>query len=92
MHTGIYRTRPETLGIVHTHARFSTTLACLNWEIPPVHYMLASLSDEGRVPVARYATYGTEELARSDSRGVVSTANRARRRRMPRRPARGPSC
>ena len=65
MHTGIYSSRPETLGIVHTHARFSTTLACLNWEIPPVHYMLASLSDEGRVPVARYATYGTEELARS---------------------------
>src|SRR5215210_9411076 len=65
MHTGIYRSRPETLGIVHTHARFSTTLACLDWEIPPVHYMLAVLSDEGRVPVARYATYGTEELARN---------------------------
>ena len=29
MHTGIYRSWPETLGIVHTHARFSTTLACL---------------------------------------------------------------
>ena len=35
MHTGIYRARSETLSIVHTHARFSTTLACLNWEIPP---------------------------------------------------------
>jgi L-fuculose-phosphate aldolase len=65
MHTGIYRSRPETLGIVHTHARFSTTLACLNWEVPPVHYMLAVLSDEGRVPVARYATFGTEQLAGS---------------------------
>src|SRR3712207_6929282 len=31
--------------------------------IPPVHYMLALLSDEGRVPVARYATYGTQEIA-----------------------------
>src|SRR3712207_1036339 len=70
MHTGIYRARPETLGIVHTHARFSTTLACLNWEIPPVHYMLASLSDEGRVPVASYATYGTEELARSAAQAL----------------------
>jgi len=65
MHTGIYRARPETGGIVHTHARYSTTLACLNWEIPPVHYMLAVLSDEGRVPLARYATYGTDELARN---------------------------
>ncbi len=75
MHTGIYRARPETLGIVHTHARFSTTLACLNWEIPPVHYMLANLSDEGRVPVARYATYGTEELAR----GAVRALGRSHR-------------
>jgi L-fuculose-phosphate aldolase len=65
MHTGIYRSRPETRGIVHTHARYSTTLACLDWEIPPIHYMLAVLSDEGRVPVARYATCDTEELARN---------------------------
>jgi L-fuculose-phosphate aldolase len=76
MHTGIYRSRPETSGIVHTHARYSTTLACLNWEIPPVHYMLASLSEEGRVPVARYATYGTEELARSTAR-ALGRAHRA---------------
>jgi L-fuculose-phosphate aldolase len=76
MHTGIYRSRPETLGIVHTHARFSTTLACLNWDIPPVHYMLAALSDEGRVPVACYATYGTEELARSAAQ-ALGRAHRA---------------
>ena len=70
MHTGIYRSRPETRGIVHTHARYSTTLACLNWEITPIHYMLAVLSDEGRVPIARYATYGTEELARNAARAL----------------------
>jgi L-fuculose-phosphate aldolase len=70
MHTGIYRSRPETRGIVHTHARYSTTLACLNREIPPIHYMLAVLSDEGRVPVARYATYGTEELARNAAQAL----------------------
>jgi L-fuculose-phosphate aldolase len=64
MHAGIYRSKPQVGGIVHTHARFSTTLACLGWEIPPIHYMLAALSSEGRVPLAPYATYGTEELAR----------------------------
>ncbi len=63
MHTGIYRSRPRVGGIVHTHARYSTVLACLGWEIPPVHYMLATLSSKGRVPLAPYATYGTEELA-----------------------------
>jgi L-fuculose-phosphate aldolase len=56
MHTGIYRARPEAGGIVHTHSRYSTTLACLNWEILPIHYMLAVLSEEGRVPIAEYAT------------------------------------
>lgn len=65
MHTGIYRARPEVGGIVHTHAPYATALACMGLEIPPVHYMLAALSDEGRVPIADYATYGTEDLARN---------------------------
>ena len=64
MHTGIYRARPEVGAVVHTHARFATTLSCLGWPIPPVHYMLTTLSEDGRIPLADYATYGTEELAR----------------------------
>ncbi len=63
MHTGIYRRRPRVGGIVHTHAPYSTALACLGLEIPAVHYMLAALSEKGRVPLAPYATYGTGELA-----------------------------
>lgn len=64
MHTGLYRSNPHVGGIVHTHSPYATTLACLALEIPPVHYMLAAVSAEGRVPLAPYATYGTEELAR----------------------------
>jgi L-fuculose-phosphate aldolase len=67
MHIGIYRVRPPVAGIVHTHSPYATTLACLGWEIPPVHYMLAMLSEDGRVPVAPYATYGTDQLARAAS-------------------------
>lgn len=63
MHTGIFRARPDIGGVVHTHSKFATTLACMGWEIPSIHYMLAVLSDESRVPLAPYATYGTEELA-----------------------------
>lgn len=70
MHTGIYRARPRAGGVVHTHARFSTTLACLHLEVPPVHYMLAALSEEGKVPLASYATYGTDELARNVSEAL----------------------
>jgi L-fuculose-phosphate aldolase len=63
MHTGIYRARPQVDAVVHTHSRFATTLACRGLEIPPVHYMLTTLSRDGRIPLAPYATYGTEELA-----------------------------
>ena len=63
MHTGLYRSKPRVGGIVHTHAPYATALSCLGLEIPSVHYLLAALSGEGRVPLAPYATYGTEELA-----------------------------
>ena len=63
MHTGIYKARPNVDAVVHTHSRFATTLACLGWEIPPVHYMLTTLGPDGRIPLAPYTLYGTEELA-----------------------------
>ena len=63
MHTGIYRSRQQVDAVVHTHSRYATTLACLGWEIPPVHYMLTTLSGDGRIPLAPYTTYGTEDLA-----------------------------
>lgn len=76
MHTGIYRSRPTVCGIVHTHAPYSTVLACLGWEIPPIHYMLAALSNDSRVPLVPYATYGTEELAQNVSE-VLGETHRA---------------
>jgi L-fuculose-phosphate aldolase len=63
MHTGIYRARADVGAVVHTHSIYATTLACLGWTIPPVHYMLTTLSEDGRIPLASYTTYGTEELA-----------------------------
>ncbi len=75
MHMGIYRARPEADAVVHTHSRFATTLACLGWEIPPVHYMLTTLSKDGRVPLAPYVTYGTEELANYASEALGELGN-----------------
>lgn len=60
-HCVLYRQRPEIRSVVHTHSVYATTIACLNWEIPAVHYLVAF---SGRkVPLAPYATFGTEELA-----------------------------
>ena len=75
IHTGIYRARPEVGAVVHTHSRYATTLACLGWEIEPVHYMLTTLSDDGRIPLAPYKTYGTEELAGYASEALGEARN-----------------
>ena len=40
-HRDILAARPEINAIVHTHANYATTLACLGRSIPPFHYMIA---------------------------------------------------
>jgi L-fuculose-phosphate aldolase len=60
-HLALYNHREDIGGIVHTHSVYATTLACLNWEIPPVHYLVGFAGT--KVPVAPYATFGTEALA-----------------------------
>lgn len=60
MHTGIY----EQFGpgaIVHTHSTWATMMAVLGRPLPPIHYMITTSGKE--IPVAEYATYGTQELA-----------------------------
>ncbi|CAN5641760.1 L-fuculose-phosphate aldolase [soil metagenome] len=75
MHTGIYRAQPNVGAVVHTHSRFATTLACLGLEIPPVHYMLTTLSKNGRIPLAPYALFGTEDLAENAAGALGESSN-----------------
>lgn len=63
LHLGIYAARPEAAAIVHTHSLAATALSALVAEVPAVHYYVAMFG--GPVLVARYATYGTEQLARN---------------------------
>ena len=60
-HLALYNHRPDVGGIVHTHSVYATTLACLHWEIPAVHYLVGFAG--AKVPVAPYATFGTGALA-----------------------------
>ncbi len=64
LHCLAYRSRPDVSAIVHTHSPMATTLAILGTPIPAVHYMIA-VTGVTTVPVAEYATYGTEQLARN---------------------------
>ena len=60
-HLGIYRNRKDVTSIVHTHSTYATVLACLNRELPPIHYLVALAGN--KVPVAEYAAFGTRELS-----------------------------
>src|SRR2546429_4855466 len=61
LHLGAYRRLEWPGAVVHTHAPMATALSCVIDELPPIHYQMLSLG--GSVPVARYETFGTEELA-----------------------------
>ena len=61
-HRDIYRARPEVNAVVHTHAPFATTLACLSRGIPAFHYMVAVAGGRD-IRCAPYATFGTQELS-----------------------------
>ncbi|MEW5686104.1 MAG: class II aldolase/adducin family protein [Pseudomonadota bacterium] len=62
MHMQILRRRPDVGGVVHCHSRHATILACAGKPIPAVHYMVG-VSGGASVPVAPYATFGSEDLA-----------------------------
>ncbi|MFF3245722.1 class II aldolase/adducin family protein [Streptomyces sp. NPDC002870] len=60
LHLEVYR-NTQAGAVVHTHAVHATAVSTLVPELPPIHYMAAAMG--GTVRVARYALYGTDELA-----------------------------
>lgn len=78
MHKIFYENRTDIDAIIHTHTMYATTISCLNWDLPPVHYMIALAGPNVRC--AKYATYGTKELAENafkamENRKAVLLAN-----------------
>lgn len=67
MHCDIYSRYPQAGAILHAHAPYCTTLACLERSIPAFHYMVAMAGGDS-IRCAPYATFGTQAL----SDGVVT--------------------
>jgi L-fuculose-phosphate aldolase len=61
MHRIFYQRRPGINAVIHAHSRFATTLACLNWGIPPLHYLIAYAGRD--VPCTPYVQFGSYDLA-----------------------------
>jgi L-fuculose-phosphate aldolase len=61
-HLDILRARPEVNAVVHAHPPYSTILAIMGLEIPPIHYMIAVAGGD-TIRCAPYATFGTQELS-----------------------------
>jgi len=60
-HLALQKLRPEIHAVVHTHSVYATAIACLGWELPPIHYLIGFAGQ--KVPLAPYTTYGTQELS-----------------------------
>jgi L-fuculose-phosphate aldolase len=64
MHSIVYKNREDINAMVHMHSTFCTTLSALNEPLPAVDYLVA-FSGGKEVKCAKYATYGTPELAQN---------------------------
>lgn len=62
-HRDIMAAKPEVGAVVHAHPAYATIIAIMGLEIPPLHYMV-TVAGGATIPLAPYATFGTEELSR----------------------------
>lgn len=61
LHRIFYQRRDDIDAMIHTHTMYATTIACLRWDLPAVHYVIAMAGKNVRC--ADYATFGSQELA-----------------------------
>jgi len=61
LHLSLLAQRPDINAVVHTHSPFATAVACLGWDLPSFHYLVAVSGVS--IPCAPYAIYGSQQLA-----------------------------
>ncbi len=63
-HQSTYRARPDLHAMLHTHSTHAAALACLRYELPAFHYMVAVAGGDS-VPCVPYHLFGTEALSQA---------------------------
>ncbi|MFP5229799.1 MAG: class II aldolase/adducin family protein [Acidobacteriota bacterium] len=64
MHLAFYRQRDDVRAVIHAHPPVATAFACAGWALEEMICQEAAMT-LGPVPLARYATTGTDEVADS---------------------------
>lgn len=62
LHRDIYCRHSGSNAILHVHSPWCTTLACLEKQIPPFHYMVAMAGGD-HIPCSPYAPFGSQQLS-----------------------------
>jgi len=75
LHVEIFKARPDTNAVIHTHSVFACVLAVSHIELPPVIDELV-VHVGGEVKLSPYAFPGTEELAKNAA-GALKERNAA---------------
>jgi L-fuculose-phosphate aldolase len=63
-HLDILAARDDVHAVIHAHPIYSTTVAIMGLDIPPLHYMIA-VTGADTIRCAPYATFGTQELSQN---------------------------
>ncbi len=61
-HRDLYASRREVGAVLHAHSPFAVSLACLRYDIPAFHYMIARFGGDS-IRCADYAIFGSPELS-----------------------------
>jgi L-fuculose-phosphate aldolase len=61
-HRDIFAARPEISAVIHTHAIYATTIACLHRDVPAVHYHIA-ITGGDIIRCTPYSVFGEQALS-----------------------------
>lgn len=62
MHSIFYKKKEEINSVIHAHTKYATAISCTRQDMPAIDYLIA-LSGDIKINCAKYASYGTMELA-----------------------------